>query len=78
MYYDLDNKGWILVDSRGNLVISDLKGPIDMYMLKHMFKNWKKVPLDDKQVIQNIIHERYTMCTRVFIFYLSILHIFFA
>ncbi|MCO5550415.1 hypothetical protein L7F22_003901 [Adiantum nelumboides] len=42
-YYDIDDDGWIVADSRGNLVISDLKDLIDVYMLRHMFTNWKKV-----------------------------------
>ncbi|MCO5593864.1 hypothetical protein L7F22_047882 [Adiantum nelumboides] len=58
-YYDIDDDGWIVVNSRGNLVISDLKGLIDVYMLRHMFKNWKKVLYKDKQVIHGILHERF-------------------
>ena len=62
MYYDLDEEGWILGDSRENLYLSDLKGLIDVYMLKHIFKNWKKVPEEEKAVIKNILHERYVKC----------------
>ncbi|MCO5584518.1 hypothetical protein L7F22_038446 [Adiantum nelumboides] len=58
-YYDIDDDGWIVADSKGNLVISDLKGLIDVYMLRHMFINWKKVPYEDKQVIHGILHERF-------------------
>ncbi|MCO5584133.1 hypothetical protein L7F22_038055 [Adiantum nelumboides] len=58
-YYDIDDDGWIVADNRGNLVISDLKGLIDVYMLRHMFTNWKKVPYEDKQVIHGILHERF-------------------
>ena len=54
-YYD----GWILADSRGILVISDLKGLMDVYMLRHMFTNWKCVPYEDKPVLQDILNERY-------------------
>ncbi|MCO5611423.1 hypothetical protein L7F22_065676 [Adiantum nelumboides] len=57
-YYDIDDDVWIVADNRGNLVISDLKGLIDVYMLRHMFTNWKKVPYEDKQVIHGILHER--------------------
>ena len=63
MYYDIDEEGWILGDSKGNLYLSDLKGLIDVYMLKHIFKNWKKVFVEEKAVIQNILHERYVKCS---------------
>ncbi|MCO5609205.1 hypothetical protein L7F22_063428 [Adiantum nelumboides] len=58
-YYDIDDDGCIIADSRGNLIISDLKGLIDVYMLRHMFTNWKKMPYEDKQVIHGILHERF-------------------
>ncbi|MCO5596660.1 hypothetical protein L7F22_050728 [Adiantum nelumboides] len=58
-YYDIDDDGWIVADNIANLVISDLKGLIDVYMLRHMFTNWKKVPYEDKQVIHGILHERF-------------------
>ena len=58
-YYDIDEDGWILADSRGNLVISYLKGLMDVYMLRHMFTNWKRVPYEDKRVLQDILNERY-------------------
>ena len=60
-YYDIDEDGWILADSRGNLYISDLKGLIDLYMLKHMFTNWRKVSIEDKVVLQSILNKRYTV-----------------
>ena len=50
-------------DSRENLYLSDLKGLIDVYMLKHIFKNWKKVLIEEKVVIQNILTERYVKCS---------------
>ncbi|MCO5562013.1 hypothetical protein L7F22_015639 [Adiantum nelumboides] len=49
----------IVADSRENLIISDLKGLMDVYMLRYMFTNWKKVPYEDKQVIHGILHERF-------------------
>ena len=58
-YYDIDDNGWILADNRGNLVISDLKGLMDVYMLRNMFTNWKRVPYEDKRVLQDILNERY-------------------
>lgn len=60
-YYDIDEDGWIVADSRGNLYISDLKGLIDLYMLKHMFTNWRKVSIEDKAVLQSILNKRYTV-----------------
>ncbi|MCO5603011.1 hypothetical protein L7F22_057153, partial [Adiantum nelumboides] len=70
-YYDIDDDGWIVVDSRENLVISYLKGLIDVYMLRHMFTNWEKVPYEDKQVIHGILHERFQslmaiLCEKMF------------
>ena len=37
----------------------DPKGLVDVYMLKHIFTNWRKVPYADKVVIQTVLHERY-------------------
>ena len=73
MYYDLNKNGWVLVNSRENLYISDLKGLIDVYMLQHMFTNWRKVPTAEKAVLQSILQERYIKCEYFLFFCIKIL-----
>ena len=72
-YYNLNEEGWILADSRGNLYILELKGLIDVYMLKHMFTNWEKPPIEESAVLHSILHERYVKCSYFFFTYIKLL-----
>ena len=62
LYYELDDEGWIVADSRGNLFLANLKRLVDVMLGQYMFTHWKKVPYEAKVAVERVILSRYVIC----------------
>ena len=51
LYYELDDEGWIVANSRRKLFLANLKLLVDVMLKHYMFTHWKKVPYEAKVAV---------------------------